>query len=253
MANGGVLGMWELPKVAKTSRYVVVKAPVIGSTLRVSRLEGKRTDRVGDLAVPTVQHPHHELAFSFDATQVVVLATYAGKLRRRGFEVDVFRDGLSLRDGGSLEAARQAPKVPRWAEDPDGRPTLTLRRRAWTFLASERPYILMGLLLCLVPFWAISGDRAQRSASAPAVLEQVRHLSNGRAFVGDFSFSVDGVTYRGQDVRGPNLGKGRTWDATEIATMHVCYDPARPGTEFALTPGHYRCGDPDFWTTDGGW
>jgi len=32
-----------------------------------------------------------------------------------------------------------------------------------------------------------------------------------------------------------------------------CVDPDRPGEDFALTPPHYQCGDPDIITSDGGW
>jgi hypothetical protein len=93
-----------------------------------------------------------------------------------------------------------------------------------------------------------------RSASAsPAVLEEVYPQGNGRFTVGAFSFSVDGTVYRGEDA-GPRAHRGnRTWSADELEGMHVCYDPARPGDDFALAPARYRCGDPDFITTDGGW
>lgn len=96
--------------------------------------------------------------------------------------------------------------------------------------------------------------RAQRSSSAPAVLEQVWRQPNGRVTIGAFSFTVDGHVYRGQDdrTRTPRRGS-RTWRPDEIKGMQVCYDPERPGEDFALTPPRYRCGDPDIVTTDGGW
>ncbi len=111
------------------------------------------------------------------------------------------------------------------------------------------------LTLALVMPWAvIAWGRAQRSSSAPAVLEDVWPQSNGRFTIGAFSFTVDGHVYRGLDerTRTPHRGS-RTWSPDEARGMHVCYDPARPGEEFALAPARYRCGDPDIITTDGGW
>ena len=118
------------------------------------------------------------------------------------------------------------------------------RRAGYTLLA----------LAVVFPFAAIAWGRAQRSASAPAVLEEVWPQGNGRAVVGAFSFSVDGHVYRGQDerTRTPHRGS-RTWSPDELEGMHVCYDPVRPNGDFALTPARYRCGDPDIITTDGGW
>lgn len=60
--------------------------------------------------------------------------------------------------------------------------------------------------------------------------------------------------YRGEDELDPIPQRGsRTWSPAELGGMHVCYDPARPGEEFALAPARYRCGDFDMITTDGGW
>ncbi len=111
------------------------------------------------------------------------------------------------------------------------------------------------LLAALVLPWVlIAQGRAQRSASAPAVLEQVWEQSNGRFTIGAFSFTVDGQVYRGQDEDPGTPTRGsRTWSSDELVGMHVCYDPERPGEEFALAPARYRCGDPDIITTDGGW
>jgi hypothetical protein len=110
------------------------------------------------------------------------------------------------------------------------------------------------ILAVLVPWSLIAWGRAQRSSSAPAVLGEVWRQSNGRVTIGAFSFSVGGHVYRGQDdrTRTPRRGS-RTWSPDELEGMHVCYDPARPGEDFALTPARYRCGDFDFITTDGGW
>jgi hypothetical protein len=114
-------------------------------------------------------------------------------------------------------------------------------------------YTALGLLLVL-PWVAIALGRAERSASAPAVLEQVWPLSNGRFTIGAFSFTVDGQVYRGQDEEDATPTRGsRTWSEDEIVGMHVCYDPERPGEEFAIAPARYRCGNPEIFTTDGGW
>lgn len=102
-------------------------------------------------------------------------------------------------------------------------------------------------------FAAISWGRGQRTASAPAVLEEVYRQGNGRFTVGAYSFSVDGRSYRDEDA-GPTATRGeRTWNSDDLEGMHVCYDPDRPGEDFALTPPHYQCGDPDIFTSDGGW
>ena len=102
-------------------------------------------------------------------------------------------------------------------------------------------------------FAAISWGRAQRTASAPAVLEEVYRQGNGRFTVGAYSFSVDGRTYRDEDA-GPTATRGeRTWSSDDLEGMHVCYDPDRPDEDFALTPPNYQCGDPDIITSDGGW
>src|SRR6187402_784503 len=115
------------------------------------------------------------------------------------------------------------------------------RRAGYVFLA----------LLIVAPFVAISWGRAQRSASAPAVIEEVFPQGNGRAMVGTFSFTVDGQVYRDQDEDSPTAGRGdRTWSRDELQGMQVCYDPERPGEDFALAPARYRCGDPDIITTD---
>ena len=114
-------------------------------------------------------------------------------------------------------------------------------------------YILLALLI-VAPFAAISFGRAQRSASAAAVVEEAFPQGNGRSVVGAFSFTVDGQVYRDQDVESPRAARGdRTWSRDELQGMHVCYDPTRPGEDFALAPPRYRCGDPDIITTDGGW
>jgi hypothetical protein len=114
-------------------------------------------------------------------------------------------------------------------------------------------YALLTLAV-LMPWPLIAWGRAQRSSSAPAVLEEVWLQPNGRITIGAFSFSVDGRVYRGQDERTRTPRRGsRTWSADELEGMHVCFDSARPGEDFALTPARYRCGDPDFITTDGGW
>ena len=110
-----------------------------------------------------------------------------------------------------------------------------------------------GVFFIVFIFAAISWGRAQRTASAPAVLEEVYPQGNGRFTVGAFSFSVDGRTYRDEDAS-PIASRGeRTWSPDDLEGMHVCYDPDRPGEDFALTPPHYRCGDPDIITSDGGW
>ena len=106
----------------------------------------------------------------------------------------------------------------------------------------------------VLPWPLISWGRAQRSGSAPAVLEVVWQHPGGRYTIGAYSFTVDNHTYRGEDQRTSNVRRGtRTWAAADLSGMHVCYDPSRPGEEFALTPARYRCGDPDIITTDGGW
>lgn len=87
-----------------------------------------------------------------------------------------------------------------------------------------------------------------------AVIEEVFPQGNGRSMVGAFSFTVDGQVYRGQDEESPTAGRGdRTWSGDELQGMRVCYDPERPGEDFALAPARYRCGDPEIITTDGGW
>lgn len=110
------------------------------------------------------------------------------------------------------------------------------------------------ILAVLMPWPLIAWGRAQRSSSAPAVLEEVWLQPNGRVTIGAFSFTVDGHVYRGhyERTRTPRRGS-RTWSPDELEGMHVCYDPARSGEDFALTPARYRCGDPDIITTDGGW
>ena len=119
---------------------------------------------------------------------------------------------------------------------------------------ARRVFWALLILFAVLPWPLISWGRAQRSASAPAVIEDVWPQSNGRVMVRSFSFVVDGRVYRGEDERTPSPRRGsRIWDRDELPGMHVCYDPARPGEEFALTPARYRCGDPDIITTDGGW
>lgn len=72
--------------------------------------------------------------------------------------------------------------------------------------------------------------------------------------VGAFSFTVDGQVYRGQDEESPRAGRGdRTWSRDELQGMYVCYEAARPSEHFALAPAQYRCGNPEIFTTDGGW
>lgn len=130
------------------------------------------------------------------------------------------------------------------AAAPDARFKIWGRRIGYAFL----------VVVLVLPWAAIAWGRAQRSASAPAVLEQIWPQPNGRVTVGAFSFSVDGQVYRGQDEEQPRPRRGsRTWSPDELEGMQVCYDPARPGEEFALAPARYRCGDPDIITTDGGW
>jgi len=124
-------------------------------------------------------------------------------------------------------------------------------RRIWPRVVGYTLLVFVGIVL---PFGAIAWGRAQRSASAPAVIEQVWDQGNGRAMVGAFSFTVDGHIYRGEDEESPNAGRGdRTWSPDELAGMQVCYDPDRPGEDFALAPARYRCGNPEIFTTDGGW
>jgi len=114
-------------------------------------------------------------------------------------------------------------------------------------------YALLALAI-VGPFALISWGRGQRSASAPAVIEEVFPQSNGRVMVGAFSFTVNAQVYRGQDEDSPRAGRGdRTWSRDEVQGMHVCYEPARPSENFALAPARYRCGDPEIFTTDGGW
>jgi hypothetical protein len=124
------------------------------------------------------------------------------------------------------------------------------RRMTWPRVVG---YTLL-VLLIVFPFAAIAWGRAQRSASAPAVIDQVWDQGNGRAMVGAFSFTVDGHIYRGQDEDSPTAGRGdRTWSPDELVGMQVCYDPERPGDDFALAQARYRCGNPEIFTTDGGW
>jgi hypothetical protein len=126
----------------------------------------------------------------------------------------------------------------------DSRLTVWSRRAGWALLT----------VAVMIPWPLIAWGRAERSASAPAVLEEVWSQSNGRVTIGAFSFTVDGRVYRGQDERTRTPGRGsRTWSRGELEGMHVCYHPARPGEDFALAPARYRCGDFDFITTDGGW
>jgi len=115
-------------------------------------------------------------------------------------------------------------------------------------------YALLVIVGIVLPFAAIAWGRAQRSASAPAVIEQVWDQGNGRVTVGAFSFTVSGRVYRGQDEDTSTAHRGsRTWIADELVGMHVCYNPKRPNEDFALTPARYRCGNPQIFTTDGGW
>jgi hypothetical protein len=124
-------------------------------------------------------------------------------------------------------------------------------RRIWPRVAGYTLLVLVGIVL---PFGAVAWGRAHRSASAPAVIEQVWDQGNGRAMVGAFSFTVDGRTYRGEDEESPNARRGdRTWSPDELVGMKVCYDPERPSEDFALAPARYRCGDAEIFTTDGGW
>jgi len=124
-------------------------------------------------------------------------------------------------------------------------------RKVWPRFIGYALLVIVGVVL---PFSAIAWGRAQRSASAPAVIEQVWDQGNGRATVGAFSFVVGGQTYRGQDQRTPTARRGsRTWSRDELVGMQVCYDPERPGEDFALAPARYRCGNPEILTSDGGW
>ena len=110
------------------------------------------------------------------------------------------------------------------------------------------------IMVVVLPWPLIAWGRAVRSASVPAVLAEGWRQSNGRFTIGAFSFVVDGQVYRGQDERTRTPGRGsRTWGSDELEGMHVCYDPNRPGEDFALTPPLYQCGDPDIFTSDGGW
>jgi hypothetical protein len=122
-------------------------------------------------------------------------------------------------------------------------------RKTWGRRAA---YALL-ILVAIVPWPLISYGRTQRSSSAPAVLEQVWSQPNGRVTIGAFSFTANGHLYRGQDERTRTPVRGsRTWSPDDLEGMHVCYDPAHPD-EFALAPSRYRCGDPGFLSSDGGW
>jgi hypothetical protein len=128
-----------------------------------------------------------------------------------------------------------------------------LRDSSFKIWGRRAGYALLTLVV-VIPWPVIAWGRAQRSSPAPAVLEQVWQQPNGRVTIGAFSFTVEGHVYRGQDERSRTPRRGsRTWSPDEIEGMQVCYDPGRPGEEFALTPARYRCGDPDIVTTDGGW
>jgi hypothetical protein len=124
---------------------------------------------------------------------------------------------------------------------------------SWLKTWGRRAGYALLTLAVLLPWPLIAWGRAVRSVSAPAVLEEVWPQGNGRFTVGAFWFSVDGSVYHGEDA-GRRAHRGsRTWSPEELEGMHVCYDPARPDEDFALTPARYRCGDPDIITTDGGW
>ncbi len=119
---------------------------------------------------------------------------------------------------------------------------------------SRRAGYALLFFVALAPWPLIAWGRAERSSSAPAVLEEVWQQSNDRVTVGAFSFEVDGHVYRGEDELDATPSRGsRTWSPDELEGMHVCYDPTQPGVEFALAPARYRCGDPNIFTTDGGW
>jgi hypothetical protein len=141
---------------------------------------------------------------------------------------------------------------PEWAQ---ARPDATAAVRVPTFKTwGRRAFYALLILVVVVPWPLIAWGRAQRSASAPVVLEEVWQQPNGRVTIGAFSFVVDGQVFGGHDERTRTPRRGsRTWSPGELEGMHVCYDPARPGEDFALTPARYRCGDPDIITTDGGW
>ena len=84
-------------------------------------------------------------------------------------------------------------------------------------------YALLVIVGIVLPFAAIAWGRAQRSASAPAVIEEVWDQGNGRVTVGAFSFTVDGHVYRGQDEDTPRARRGsRSFGADELVGMHVC-------------------------------
>jgi hypothetical protein len=122
--------------------------------------------------------------------------------------------------------------------------------KKWASRVGYTVLILIGIL----PWPIIALGRAERSASAPAVLDDVREYADGRFIVRAYSFTVDGHEHHGLDVRGTRPRRGdRTWTADELEGMHVCYDPDRPGEEHALAPARYRCGDAEIFTTDGGW
>jgi hypothetical protein len=136
------------------------------------------------------------------------------------------------------------------ARDPEGSELPASRLKIW----GRRAGFALLILVAVIPWPVIAWGRAQRSSSAPAVLEQIWRQPNGRVTIGAFSFTVDGRVYRGQDERTRTPRRGsRTWRPGEIQGMQVCYDPERPGEDFALAPARYRCGDPDIVTTDGGW
>jgi hypothetical protein len=125
-----------------------------------------------------------------------------------------------------------------------------IRLKTW----GRRAFLAALLVFAELPWPVISWGRIQRSASAAAVLEIVWQHQGGRFTVGAYSFEVGNQVFHGEDERTPTLRRGtRTWSRDELVGMHVCYEPARPGVEFALTPARYRCGDPDIITTDGGW
>jgi hypothetical protein len=125
---------------------------------------------------------------------------------------------------------------------------------SWFKIWGRRAGYALLTLAVLLPWPLIAWGRAQRSSSAPAALEEVWLQPNGRITIGAFSFTVDGRVFGGQDERTRTPRRGsRTWSPDELEGMHVCYDPARPGEDFALTPARYHCGNPDIITTDGGW
>lgn len=113
-----------------------------------------------------------------------------------------------------------------------GEQTLRLRSvTPWFKVWGRRAGYAVLVVVLVLPWAAIAWGRAQRSDSAPAILEQIWRQPNGRVTVGAFSFTVDGEVYRGQDGDQPTprraVEPGARTSSTECRCVTTRHSQAR--------------------------